>query len=108
MASVLKFLFNIAFSILQALFGGYVLSCMWAWFITPKFTSAPALGYKDCVGLMIVIGFFTSGLIMSLARPSEDKDIDTMSLGIVKSIVTIVIVYPIMLLTAWGWHQFIG
>lgn len=108
MASVLKFLFNIAFSILQALFGGYVLSCLWAWFITPKFASAPALGYKDCVGLMIVVGFFTSGLVMSLAKPGEDKDTDAMTMGIIKSLVTCLIVYPLMLFTAWCWHQFIG
>lgn len=106
METLLKFLFNVGFGIVQALFRGYVLSRLWEWFITPKFTSAPHLGYLDCVGLMIVVGFFTSGLTMSMARMGE-KEEDPLGVSIVKSLVMTLVVYPLTLLSAYIWHQFI-
>lgn len=107
MATFFKIMFNFAFGIVQALFGGLVLSKLWAWFITPKFSSAPHLNYLDCVGLMITVGFFLSGMTMAIASGTSKKDEDALSMGIVKSLVMILIVYPLTLLSAYVWHQFI-
>lgn len=107
MTGILKFLFNIAFGIVQTLFGGFVLSKLWAWFINPSFPGAPRLDYLHCVGLMFVVGFFTSGVVMALGKVG-DKDEDVMATGILKSLVMILLVYPVTLLSAYIWHQFIG
>lgn len=107
MATFFKIMFNFAFSIAQALFGGYVLSRLWAWFITPKFTGAPALNYLDCVGVMIVVSFFLMGLSVSIASVSSKKDEDVLTMSIVRSLATIVILYPLALLSGYIWHQFI-
>jgi len=108
MASVLKFLFNIALGILQALFGGFVLSKMWAWFIVPKFAGAPNLSYLDSVGVSMTVNFLLLGLYMSSAMgEKETEGVDAWTKGIIKSAIMIILVYPLTLLAAYVWHQFI-
>lgn len=112
MTGLLKFLFSVLFGVVQSLVGGFVLSKFWAWFINPKFTSAPVLNYLDCVGVMIVAGFLLTSVTMSVAqveaRIKGDSKEDTLSLSIVKSLGMIFVVYPLVLLIGYIWHQFIG
>lgn len=111
MEKLLKILFNLLFSVVQSMVGGFVLSKFWAWFINPKFTSAPILNYLDCVGVMLVVGFLLSGLGMSVAQVDarlKSKDEDDITLSIVRNLAMILIVYPITLLVGFIWHQFIG
>lgn len=110
---LLRILFSVLFSVVQSMVGGFVLSKLWAWFINPKFTSAPALNYLDCVGVMQVVGFALSGLGMALGEINarlKPKDEDETALGasIAKNLAMILIVYPTMLLVGFTWHQFIG
>jgi hypothetical protein len=108
MTSVLKFLFIIGLSVAQSLAGGFVLSRFWTWFINPKFTSAPLLNYLDCVGLMIIIGFFQAISAVSNVKVDEKKsDTSTGTTIIVKQLAVILVLYPLMLLSGFIWHQFI-
>lgn len=111
MDKLLKILFNLVFSIVQAMVGGVVLSKFWAWFINPKFTSAPTLNYLDCVGVMLVVGFLLLDLRVSVAQVDarlKPKDEDDVTLSIIRNVAMIFVVYPIMLLVGFIWRQFIG
>lgn len=49
----------VVFSFLSAVWNGYVLSVLWAWFIISLFPSAPALGIASAIGISVTIGFLT-------------------------------------------------
>ena len=115
MVTFLKLVFNILFGIGQALFGALVLSKLWTWFIEPRFPGLPHMTTLNCVGLMIVVGFFSLNNTFASLKASDVSskgkgadDHDFLSFGIIKSVTMIVVVYPLMLLTAFIWHQFIG
>lgn len=108
MTSVLKFLFIIGLSVAQSLAGGLVLSKFWAWFITSKFGDVRSMNYLDCVGLMIVVGFFQAISAVANIKVDEKKsDTSTGTTIIVKQLAVIFILYPLMLLSGFIWHQFI-
>ncbi len=109
MLTVLKYLFGLAVGIASTLFGGFVLSKFWAWFINPKFASAPRLGYLDCVGLMLFVAFFTMNLSEASgpAKEGEGED-DFVDDSLRKSATMIFCGYPVLLLSGYVWHYFIG
>lgn len=110
MEKLLRLLFKLALGVVSSLEAGFVLSKTWAWFIVPKFPGTPALNYLDCIGVSIVVNTFVLGLYMNtlFGQPQDDiGDVDIIDDGVVKSIITIVVVYPILLLSAYVWHQFI-
>lgn len=108
MKTVVKVLVQVGLAIVSSLFAGLVLSKMWGWFIVPKFAGAPALDYLSAVGVNITIGFFFSSLYWDLhMSQAKEKDEDSLAVAIVKSLVKIVIFYPLVLLVGWVWHQFL-
>lgn len=43
-----------------AVWGGYVLSTLWGWFITPKFEGAPEIGVASAIGISLIIRYLTN------------------------------------------------
>jgi len=84
----------------QAIFGGFILSLLWSWFIVPKF-AVPALTTMQAIGVLTVIGFPLLGLHVNTAN---DKTLEEL---LNKSLAYVFLVYPLCLATAWVWHQFI-
>jgi hypothetical protein len=87
------------------------------WFITPKF-GGPVVSYLDAVGLMIVANFFMIWWFMNslVNKTFDDKTeekskkpsgYDTFDKSITTNVLMCVITYPIVLLSAYVWHQFI-
>jgi len=110
----MKGLINLLLSIPQALAGGYIFSHMWAWFVVRKF-GLPELTFMEAVGVLIVMGFPLFGLhVANMLKEIKDdmrakgKQIDASTLGIISSLVTIVVLYPIMFGIAYLWHLAIG
>ncbi len=68
----LVFLFTII--PLMAVWGGYVLSVMWSWFIIPVFTGAPTLSIPAAIGISIVISYVTRHA--TNLKEKEDADFD--------------------------------
>lgn len=113
MKSLLKFLFMMGFGVVQTLTGGFVLSKLWGWFITAAFSGAPGLTYMKAVGLIFTINFLLMGLSMKdwdkdwNKKPTISDEPDWMTKSIIKSLVMVLLVYPLTLLSAYVWHQFI-
>lgn len=63
----LAFLGVIAALVLSTIWGGYVLSLLWAWFIASTF-SAPVLTITQAIGVRLVVGF------MTMNSKTSDKD----------------------------------
>jgi hypothetical protein len=108
LVSLFKFVTLIVLGVVNALVGGIVLSRMWAWFVTPTFTHLPALSYTAAVGLLIIVNFML--IPYSPERASEvetAKKHGLMMTAIYKSLSYVFIVYPLALLSAYIWHQFI-
>ena len=106
----MKTLFNFLLSIPQALFGGFIFAHLWNWFIVRKFPSMPNLTFLDAVGILIVVGFplFSLHVGRMMQEVKKEKDVDSGTLGIITSLVTICILYPLMLGIAYVWHMVIG
>lgn len=103
---------NVVISSIKDVFGGFVLACLWRWFIVTKFISLPLLSTGSCIGIMLVVDFLLCGLAMSLSMlNSKDIDSDDAPEIIVKSIVLNILmigmIYPVTLGTCYVWHQFI-
>ncbi len=107
---MIKALVNFILGIPQALFGGFIFAHMWHWFIVPRF-GLPDLTFMQAVGVLMTIGFPLWSL--HLARISdqikaEKKEIDTQTISILVSVMTTIILYPLILLFAYFWHLAIG
>lgn len=105
MKHIFLFLFLVGLGIITSLFGGFVLACMWQWFIVPVFTSAPHLDYLHAVGLSYVSSFpfvFTNAKLMQSTENQEGGWTAPFS-----STLVLLLMYSLMLLGAFIWHQFI-
>ena len=104
----MKALFNLLLSIPSALLGGFVFSHLWHWFIVRKF-GLPELTFLEAVGVLIVISFPLLSIHMSNALSDpKHADVDSSTKGIITSLVTILVLYPIIFGAAYLWHLAIG
>lgn len=110
----MKGLINLLLSIPQALFGGYIFAHMWSWFVVRKF-GLPELTFMEAVGVLIVMGFPLFGLhVANILKEVKDdmrakgKEINASTLGIITSLVTMLILYPMIFGCAYLWHLAIG
>jgi len=112
-ANVMKafglFLLNVLSDGAKSFGGGLVLSRLWAWFVTPVFTSLPRLSTGTAIGLMLVIEFLLSGVSMLASLDiTEDTDWEEVFVkAIVRDVLFIVLVYPLTFAGAFAWHQLI-
>lgn len=107
----MKALLNFLLSIPSTLFGGYIFAQMWNWFLVRKFPSVPTLNFLDAVGLLLVfsfplLGLFWADVIKESKKDKSDKDQATIT--VIASIIKLVLVYPIILGTAYLWHLVVG
>ena len=93
---------------LQTLVGGFVLSKLWAWFIVPKFTGAPSLGYVDAVGVGLVVHTLLASLFVAVStrQPSNPDNDKPLALA-VRSLVMALLGYPFALLSGYLWSLFL-
>jgi hypothetical protein len=56
---------------------GLVLSKLWDWFIVPLNKNIPTLTVVSAIGVTIVIGYLTSGRIISRTNDEEDDFFDS-------------------------------
>lgn len=74
--------------------GGWVLTVLWAWFVVPTF-HAPALSVPVAAGLRVMSSFFS-------AYPADSKERSALDRW------TITLLYPLVMLTmGWLVHQFV-
>lgn len=104
MKHLFLFLLYIGISIISTLFGGCVLSCMWTWFIIPVFTSAPHLDYLHAVGVNFIISF---PLVFMTSKMMESKGREEPWSKLFGAITMLMVAHAFLLLSAFGWHQFI-
>ena len=101
-------LLNVISTTVSAVAGGFLLVCLWRWFVTATFVTLPALRVPNAVGLMIVFDFFLSSLTMSMTGVGEDTDFDELLVkSVAKDVLMIAVVYPLTWLGAAAWHQFV-
>ncbi len=111
--SMWKTIYAVATGVLKTLFEGYILMCMWAWFVAPVF-AAPQIDYMHAIGLTMFISFVVSMPIASFAYEfAEIKALlknetawTNLSQGTC-GIITGGIAYPIVFIEAAIWHHFI-
>ena len=102
---------RLALSIPVTLFGGHIFSKMWAWFVVPRFQGAPRLSLLDSVGLLITLDFPLMTLVMLFTRQqvkNESPETSDFSIDVGIALVTLILVYPMLLLTTSIWHSVIG
>ena len=107
----MKALLQFFLTIPSTLFGGFIFAHLWNWFIVRKFTSAPTLTFLDAVGILLTVGFPLLSLHMSVNMQTlqkEHNDVDSSTLGILVTLLTIFVLYPIIFGTAFLWHLVIG
>lgn len=105
---VLSWLFYVALLMLQTLFGGFVLSKLWQWFIVTKFSMLPALNYLDCVGLTLTANFLMTPMILRQAEIGTQLGADiSLPTGIIRSLIIMVVLYPVALGVGFFWHLFV-
>ena len=56
---------------LGAIWSGYVLTILWAWFVVPTF-GLPALAIAPAIGLSVVAGYLTHQYIPKAAKPAGE------------------------------------
>lgn len=56
---------------LGAIWSGYVLTILWAWFVMPIF-GLPALAIAPAIGLAVVAGYLTHQYVPKAAKPDGD------------------------------------
>lgn len=101
MIGLLKFVGAIAAGVASSLTGGYVFASFWGWFVVPRFSGAPTLGYLDGVGVMLTLDFLLLGIHTALSR--LQKDTDAANVGAQAAFKALVI-HPMFLLIGWFWH----
>lgn len=94
-------------SVLFGLFGGYVFSVLWGYFVVPKF-GLPALSPVDGVGLMMVASFPTLKMQLQEAFSWKKDGMSDEVFELWKMIAVDVIVYPATLLAGYVWHLFLN
>ena len=69
MKAVLLFIWLLLVLIAGPIWGGYVLSVMWAWFVVPTF-HAPQVSVAVAVGISLIVGMLTK----QVTESQEKKD----------------------------------
>lgn len=85
----------VAFIIVSAIFGGWVLTILWKWFIVSTF-NAPALGIAQGIGLSLTIGFLTNKY-----KPTESQSKKSFSENLTEGLIGAVIQPSLVLLFGW-------
>jgi len=107
MKTFLMFLLSTIAGVAATISGGLTLSKYWSWFITAKFPSAPILMWGDSIGVMLVASLFMIAPVVAL-KVDDDVDLATaFYTAALKNIILTVVIYPLVLLTGYIWHQFI-
>lgn len=58
---------------LYAIWGGYVLTCLWGWFVVPTF-ALPPLTLAQAIGVSLIVGYLTNAEVTGgplAARPVD-------------------------------------
>lgn len=90
--------FCVLFAI-SALINGAAFSCLWGWFVTPKF-GLPALSIMEAYGLALTIG------MVAIGQSKNDDNADVMEV-IVKGFILTLCRAAIILAAGWVAFQFI-
>ena len=107
----MKALFNLLLSIPTALAGGFIFAHLWNWFIVRLFPSMPHMTFLDAIGVLIVLSFPLLSIHMgNIGKELREKhpDMDPSTQSIITSLVTLLVIYPILLGVAYLWHLAIG
>lgn len=91
----MTFFLAILLAIGNSIWGGYVLTILWAWFVAPTF-GLPNLSIPIAIGLVII----KNTLFVSMEKKNDDED------GITKVIYHAVYL-AVALGTGWVVHQFV-
>jgi uncharacterized membrane protein len=78
---------------LSALYSGYVLSVLWAWFVVPTF-GLPALTIPVAIGLALIVSFMAKS-------DAEEKTDDEITSKIVSAVVKAILKPSFALLFGW-------
>jgi hypothetical protein len=54
-----KLFVGIMIFVIDTILIGFILMCIWGWFILPVFPTLPTLGYAQSMGLVLFLGMFT-------------------------------------------------
>lgn len=85
----------VAFIIVSAIFGGWVLTILWKWFIVSTF-NAPSLGIAQGIGLSLTIGFLTNKY-----KPTESQSKKSFSENLTEGFIGAIIQPSLVLLFGW-------
>lgn len=77
---------HLCIGILGLIWRGYVISCLYAWFVVTAFAGAPALTHTQCIGLSVLLGVAWT----RLPHTSDDRDTKER----MRDLVAVVIVAP--------------
>ena len=69
---MMKFIFLMILSCFGIVFTGYVLTCLWQWFLIPAF-AVPALSLKTACGMSIIVSLLASQFIRNYAEDEKDE-----------------------------------
>lgn len=89
------------FGIISALLRGYVLSVLWAWFVSAKF-GLPILDMQTAVGLVLLTGLLTK---QSMSRVAQCTDEEKTALN--NPIVEIFLIPGVVLTFGWITKHFL-
>ena len=102
-----QLLFLLVYAIVfGSLFGGYVFSTLWGWFIVPL--GFPVVTVFQSLGIMLVVGMVLMGMVIELNRkPNKKEDQDIAIMGIPGAITVLVtpVAYLVILLVGWIYHS---
>jgi len=60
---------------LYAIWGGYVLTCLWGWFVVPTF-ALPPLTLAQAIGVSLIVGYLTNQYTPKQYKQENDIKLD--------------------------------
>lgn len=105
----MKHLASFAVNVGGIVFGGFILSKLWSWFVVPTFPSVPTVDHARGIGLLLVMNFIFMPLYANSAREElERKYPENKYVALVTSLSLTLVIYPMCLLMGYIWHLIIG
>lgn len=105
MKNLVTLVAGLALGVPLRLFGAFVLSKYWQWFAVEHIGLKP-ISYLACVAVLMIWGFFMIGLDVDVGRVRSEvakEERDSLTI-LVESVVTWIVLYPLLLLLGWLWH----
>jgi len=96
------FVLVLGLTLLQWVVAGFVLARVWLWFAVPAF-GAPPIGWATAVGMQFLINIARAPADSAAADPKRKRET---SEHVTKSVIMILVYYPMALLFAWILHHF--